>query len=85
MKKITILFLATFALVANEAFSQIPDQDKKSAIVFVENGDQQPFNGQVYRSSAQGGASRSGNGNSNGALAIIARLGSRFNCFRAIS
>ena len=72
MKKITILFLATFALVANEAFSQVDDSVKKSAIVFVENGEQQPFNGQVYRSSAQGGASRSGNGNSNGAFGNIA-------------
>ena len=68
MKKITILFLATFALVANEAFSQIPDQDKKPAVIFVENGDQQTFNGKIYRSSV-GGAARDGNGNSNGAFA----------------
>ena len=32
MKKITILFLATFALVANEAVSQQADQDKKPAL-----------------------------------------------------
>ena len=71
MKKITILFLATFALVANEAVSQQADQDKKSGIVFVENGDNQPQSGKLYRSSAQGGASRDGNGNSNGAFANI--------------
>ena len=41
MKKITLLFLATFALVANEAISQIADQDKKPAVIFVEDGDQQ--------------------------------------------
>ena len=33
MKKITILFLATFALVANEAISQVADQDKKLAVI----------------------------------------------------
>jgi hypothetical protein len=31
MKKLTILFLATFALVANEAVSQAQDQDKKTS------------------------------------------------------
>jgi hypothetical protein len=72
MKKLTILFLATFALVANEAVSQGNDADKKSAIVFVENADNVPQSGRVYRSSAQGGASRSGNGNSNGAFGNIA-------------
>ena len=50
MKKITILFLATFALVANEAISQIADQDKKPAVIFVEDGDQNVFNGKVYKS-----------------------------------
>jgi len=68
MKKITILFLATFALVANEAISQVADQDKKPAVIFVEDGDQNPFNGKVYRSSVSG-AARSGNGNSNDAFA----------------
>jgi hypothetical protein len=68
MKKITILFLATFALVANEAISQVADQDKKPAIIFVEDGDQNVFNGKVYRSSVSG-AARDGNGNSNGAFA----------------
>ena len=68
MKKITILLLATFALVANEAISQIADQDKKPAIVFVENGNQDVFSGKIYSSSVRG-ASRNGNGNSNGAFA----------------
>ena len=68
MKKITILFLATFALVANQAISQVADQDKKPAVIFVEDGDQQVFNGKVYRSSVSG-AARDGNGNSNGAFA----------------
>ena len=68
MKKITILFLATFALVANQAISQVADQDKKPAVIFVEDGDQNTFNGKIYRSSV-GGAARDGNGNSNGAFA----------------
>ena len=68
MKKITLLFLATFALVANEAISQIADQDKKAAVIFVEDGDQNVYNGKVYASSVRG-ASRDGNGNSNGAFA----------------
>jgi hypothetical protein len=68
MKKLTILFLATFAFVANQAISQVADQDKKPAIIFVENGEQQTFNGKIYRSSV-GGAARDGNGNSNGAFA----------------
>jgi hypothetical protein len=46
------------------------DQDKKSALVFVENGDANPFNGQIYASSLRG-ASRNGNGNSNGAFGNI--------------
>ena len=70
MKKLTIVFLATFALIANEAISQLADQDKKAAVIFVENGDQQVFNGKVYRSSVSG-AARDGNGNSNGAFANI--------------
>ena len=70
MKKITILFLATFALVANEAFSQVDDSLKKSAIVFQENDDAGSVNnGKVYRSAAQGVASRQQNGGTNGAFA----------------
>jgi hypothetical protein len=47
MKKLTILFLATFALVANEAVTQGKDADEKSAIVFVENADNVPQIGRV--------------------------------------
>jgi hypothetical protein len=62
MKKITILFLATFALVANEAISQVADQDKKPAIVFQENDDGGSVSsGKAYRSSVSG-AARPGNG-----------------------
>jgi hypothetical protein len=51
MKKITILLLATFALVANDAISQgLLMQDKKPAVIFVEDGDQNVLNGKVYRS-----------------------------------
>ncbi|MDB2322082.1 tail fiber domain-containing protein, partial [Flavobacteriaceae bacterium] len=46
----------------------VEDQDKKPAVIFVEDGDQNPFNGKVYRSSVSG-AARSGNGNSNDAFA----------------
>jgi hypothetical protein len=45
----------------------LDDQDKKPAIVFVEDGDGNVFNGKIYASSARG-ASRNGNGNSNGAF-----------------
>ena len=40
------------------------DVDKKSALVFVEDGGGNPANGRIYASSARG-ASRNGNGNSN--------------------
>jgi hypothetical protein len=46
----------------------VEDQNKKAAVIFVEDGDQNVFNGKVYASSARG-ASRDGNGNSNGAFA----------------
>ena len=46
------------------------DTDKKSALVFVENGDGNPHNGQTYVSSERG-ASRNGNGNSNDAFGNI--------------
>jgi hypothetical protein len=38
------------------------DQDKKSALIFVENGNADSFNGQIYRSSLSN-AARNGNGN----------------------
>ena len=43
------------------------DQDKKPAIVFVENGNGDVFNGKIYASTVRG-ASRGGNGNSNDAF-----------------
>ena len=46
------------------------DVDKKSALVFVEDGNQNVASGKIYASSARG-ASRDGNGNSNGAFGNI--------------
>ena len=46
------------------------DVDKKSALVFVEDGGGNPANGRIYASSARG-ASRDGNGNANGAFGNI--------------
>ena len=43
------------------------DQDKKPALVFVENGEGGVFNGKIYASTVRG-ASRGGNGNSNDAF-----------------
>ena len=40
----------------------LADQDKKSALIFVENGNGGVFNGQIYRSSLSN-AARNGNGN----------------------
>jgi len=71
MKKITILFIALFAYIGNDAIAQPADTDKTPALVFVENGDGNPHNGQTYISSERG-ASRSGNGNSNDAFGNIA-------------
>ena len=71
MKKIIILFVALFAYIGNDAIAQPADTDKTPALVFVENGDGNPHNGQTYISSERG-ASRSGNGNSNDAFGNIA-------------
>ena len=43
------------------------DQDKKPAVIFVEDGSGNPYNGKIYASSVRG-ASRNGNGNSNDAF-----------------
>ena len=48
----------------------LDDTDKKSALVFVENGEGIPASGRIYASSARG-ASRNGNGNSNDAFGNI--------------
>ena len=47
------------------------DNDKKTGAVFVEDGNQNVASGRIYASSARG-ASRNGNGNSNGAFGNIA-------------
>ena len=54
MKKqfqLTLIFAIAFTF--NYSFSQPADQDKKPALVFVENGDANPFNGQIYASSVR--------------------------------
>jgi hypothetical protein len=70
MRNINLLIVALITLSFNMSFSQIPDQDKKSAIVFVEDGNQNVASGRIYASSLRG-ASRNGNGNSNGAFGNI--------------
>ena len=69
-KQIQLTLIFAIAFTFNYSFSQPADQDKKPALVFVENGDANPFNGQIYASSVRG-ASRNGNGNSNGAFGNI--------------
>jgi hypothetical protein len=73
MKNINLLIVPLIALCFNFSNSQdiLDDRDKKPAIVFVENGNQDPQSGRIYASSARG-ASRNGNGNSNGAFGNIA-------------
>ena len=51
----------------NETGSISEDADKKSALVFVEDGSGNPASGRTYSSSVRG-ASRNGNGNANGAF-----------------
>ena len=74
MKNIKSLIIALIALCFNFSNSQVifSDQDKKPALVFVEDGFQNVAAGRMYRSSAQGLASRGGNGDSNGAFGNIA-------------
>ena len=73
MKNIKLLIVALIALCFNFSNSQniLDDRDKKPAIVFVEDGNQNVASGRIYASSARG-ASRNGNGNSNGAFGNIA-------------
>ena len=66
-KQIQLILIFAIAFTCNYSFSQAADVDKKSALVFVENGSGDPFNGRIYASSARG-ASRGGNGNSNDAF-----------------
>ncbi|MFL2623223.1 MAG: hypothetical protein ACJ0P6_01815, partial [Flavobacteriaceae bacterium] len=73
MKNIKLLIVALITLCFNFSNSQniLDDRDKKPALVFVENGNQDVAAGRMYASSARG-ASRGGNGNSNGAFGNIA-------------
>ncbi len=71
MKYFTLTIIATFALSISNVYGQPADQDKKPALIFVENGNGDAFNGQTYISSLRG-AGRNGNGNSNGAFGNIA-------------
>jgi len=68
MKKITILFLATFALFANNTNAQQADNLKPAGLVFTENGEGQSYYQQLYRrgdNQNDGYWTRDGNGNSN--------------------
>ena len=62
--QIKFSLVLAIAFTFNYSFSQAADTDKKPAIVFVEDGGGNVFNGKIYASSARG-ASRGGNGNSN--------------------
>ena len=69
-KQIQLTLIVAIAFTFNYSFSQAADVDKKSALVFVEDGGGTPASGRIYASSARG-ASRSGNGNSNAAFGNI--------------
>jgi hypothetical protein len=69
-KQIQLTLIVAIAFTFNYSFSQAPDVDKKSALVFVEDGTGTPASGRIYASSARG-ASRNGNGNSNDAFGNI--------------
>jgi hypothetical protein len=71
MKKyIQLTLILAIAFTCNYTFSQAQDQDKKPALVFVEDGSGTPASGRTYTSSVRG-ASRNGNGNSNDAFGNI--------------
>ena len=67
--QIKLTLILAIAFTFNYSFSQAPDADKKSALVFVENGTNDTQSGRMYRSS--GPAARNGNGNSNDAFGNI--------------
>ena len=73
MKNINLLIVPLIALCFNFSNGQniFDDRDKKPALVFVEDGNQNVAAGRIYASSARG-ASRGGNGNANGAFGNIA-------------
>ena len=59
--------MIAFVFAITNTYGQAADQDKKPAIVFVEDGAGNVFNGKIYASTVRG-ASRGGNGNSNDAF-----------------
>ena len=69
--QIKLILILAIAFTCNYSFSQniSADADKKSALVFVEDGNQTTASGRMYRSS--GDATRGGNGNSNDAFGNI--------------
>ena len=67
MKKLILTLVVVFAFATTSVYGQAADQDKKPAIVFVENGNGDVYNGKIYASTVRG-ASRGGNGNSNDAF-----------------
>ena len=67
MKKLILTLVVVFAFATTSVYGQAADQDKKPAIVFVEDGSGNVFNGKIYASTVRG-ASRGGNGNSNDAF-----------------
>jgi len=68
-KHIQLTLILAIAFTCNYTFSQPADVDKKSALVFVEDGSGTPASGRIYASAR--GASRNGNGNSNDAFGNI--------------
>ena len=68
--QIKLILILVIAFTYNYSFSQAADADKKSALVFVEDGTGNVASGKIYASSARG-ASRDGNGNANGAFGNI--------------
>jgi len=64
MKKRILLLIIIFAFISNYTFSQVADNLKKPAIVFVEDGVGNVQYGKIYSSSIRG-ASRESNGGGN--------------------
>jgi hypothetical protein len=71
MKKLNLIIIALITLSFYTTSAQVADQEKKPALVFVEDGNQNVASGRIYASSLRG-ASRNGNGNANGAFGNIA-------------
>ena len=52
--QIKLILILAIAFTCNYSFSQAADVDKKSALVFVEDGEGTPASGRIYASSARG-------------------------------